>query len=299
MKKIVWLLVVIPLLYCCEEEVDVDLEEAEIRLVVNGVLRVNFTEEFVPVEIAVTETSDFFSENQVTQLDDNALITYRVPNPDAPELSESIAFSSLAELEPNSGIYEPDPTFDADQRIRTQFVTPETEFLLELRHKGRSYAAETPVSYSVPIDALEQVSPLEEDEEVEITVRFTDVPEIKNYYILDFGEGEFVAIDDEFFDGQQFEISYFIERPLESGETLEVSLLGADINFHNYIALLVEQTEDDEGVFQTPSATPRGNVFDVTGLDNDEILDNVGRPNEFALGYFAVVEEFRSFITIE
>ncbi|MBO6534558.1 MAG: hypothetical protein JJ967_16130 [Muricauda sp.] len=45
-------------------------------------------------------------------------------------------------------------------------------------------------------------------------------------------------------------------------------------------------------------ATVRGNVFDITGLDNVTILDNVERPNDYALGYFGVVQEFSRELTI-
>jgi hypothetical protein len=43
----------------------------------------------------------------------------------------------------------------------------------------------------------------------------------------------------------------------------------------------------------------RGNVFDVTDLDNIDVLDNAGQPEVFPLGYFAIVQEFTSTITIE
>ena len=62
---------------------------------------------------------------------------------------------------------------------------------------------------------------------------------------------------------------------------------------------MVEQTQDDGGIFETPAATGRGNVFDVTGLDNDILFDNVNRPNDFPLGYFAVVQEFKETIIVE
>jgi hypothetical protein len=53
------------------------------------------------------------------------------------------------------------------------------------------------------------------------------------------------------------------------------------------------------GPFSTPAATVRGNIFDVTGLDNEEVFDNVNRPDKFALGYFAVVQQYTRSITIE
>jgi len=300
MKKLLYLLCIAFCISSCEDVVDVELQTTEPRLVVNGLLRVDFTQEFVPVEIRVSETTNFFEDNVPTTLDDNATIFYGQPNPDAPEIIENLASSSLTELEPGSGIYVPDPSFDGDQRIRTSSIFPNTVFILVMEHKGRRYSARTPFSFAVPIDNLEQGDEtLFDEDDVEIKVTITDIPDINNYYVFDFEEGDFLALDDQFIDGQEFEFSYFPERDLESGEALEVSILGADQQFFNYMDLLVEQTQDDGGVFETPAATVRGNIFDVTGLDNDLVIDNVNRPEAFPLGYFAVVQEFKSSIIIE
>jgi len=300
MKKFFYVIIAALCLFACEEVVDVELQTTEPRLVVNGLLRIDFSQEFVPVEIRVTETTNFFEDNVPTSLDDNATIFYGRVNPDAPEILEGLASSSLTELEPGSGIYVPDPSFDADQRIRTTSIFPNTVFILIMEHKGRRYSAQTPFSPAVPIDNLEQGDEtLFDEDDVEIKITITDTPELENYYVFDFGEGEFLALDDQFIDGQQFEFSYFPQRDLESGEQLDISILGADQLFFNYMDLIGEQTENDGGIFDTPAATVRGNVFDVTGLDNDLLFDNVNRPDDFPLGYFAVVEEFKRSITIE
>ena len=171
---------------------------------------------------------------------------------------------------------------------------------MEFEHEGRRYFSRTTYIKAVPIENIEQgTETLFDEDDTEIVITITDVPDAENYYVFDFGRGEFLAIEDQFLDGQRFEFSYFVEQNLEPGEELEVSILGADEKFHNYIDLLVEQTANDGGVFETPAVTVRGNVFDVTGLDNIDIFDNVERPNDFALGYFAVVEEFRETLIIE
>lgn len=303
MKKLIYLFGLMLCVTSCEDVVDVELQTTQPRLVVNGLLRVDFSQEFVPVEIQVSETTNFFEDNVPTTLDDNATIIYGRVNPDAPEILEldpNGFSSSLTELEPGSGIYVPDPSFDEDQRIRTSSIFPNTVFILILEHKGRRYSARTPFSPSVPIDNLQQgEETLFDEDDVEIKITITDTPEQENYYVFDFEEGEFLALDDQFIDGQEFEFSYFPERDLEPGEELEVSILGADQQFFNYMDLIVEQTQNDGGVFETPAATVRGNVFDVTGLDNDLLFDNVNRPDAFPLGYFAVVQEFRQSIIIE
>ncbi len=300
MKKIPYYIILFFLIVSCEDVIDVELPPTESRLIVNAVFRVDITQEFIPVSVRVTETTDFFGEPQVTELE-NAIIFYGIPNPDAPEILENGGSSSLAETNPGSGIYGPDPTFDNDQRIRTSIGTrPGTVFILIIQHKGRRYAARTIYSPVVPIDSIEQgTETLFDEDDIEVLVTFTDTPEIDNFYVFDFDFNEFLALDDQFIDGQEFEFSYFYDKNLESGDEVEISILGADQQFFNYMDLLIEQTEDTGGVFETPAATVRGNVFDVTGIDNDALFDNVERPENFPLGYFAVIQEFKQSLTIE
>lgn len=285
----------------CEEVVDVDLQPEEPRLIINGLVRVDKSQEFIDVRIKVTESSNFFDENPVTQLE-SASIIYGKTNPDIPEQLDSIAVSVLEEEAPGTGIYIPSyiPGTDTDDRIRTSSATPNTGFILVVEHKGRRYAARTPYSPTVPIDNLQiGDDTLFDEDETEVKVTITDVEDRDDYYVFDFGFGNFLAVEDQFFDGQQFEFSYFYDQEFAPGTELEISVLGADREFYNYMDLLIEQTEDTGGVFQTPAAIIRGNVFDVTGLDNITIFDNVNRPDGFGLGYFAVVQEFKQTITVE
>ncbi|MEO1258429.1 MAG: DUF4249 family protein [Bacteroidota bacterium] len=293
-----WLFFVF-LFWRCQDVVEVDLPATESRLVIDAVIRVDRTDAFAQVEIKVKETSDFFSDNIITELE-SAVIFYGMPVEGAPELFDVVFRSSLAELQPGTGIYGPDPNFSTDQRIPTSIVQPGFVFQLLIEHQGREYFATTPFSPSVPIDSLVQGDEILFDEDdKELIVTFTDIPDEKNYYVFDFDFGEFLAADDQFIDGQQFEFSYFYQKDLAPGTVAEVSILGADQQFHNYMNLLVEQTVDNGGVFETPAITVRGNIFDVTDLDNITVFDNVEQPEIFPLGYFAVVEEFKRTIVIE
>ncbi|MDC6386866.1 DUF4249 family protein [Flagellimonas taeanensis] len=297
MKKGIIYSIGLMLLFACEDVVDVDLPEVEPKLIVDGLLRVDKSQEFVNVEIRMKETTNYFDENLPTQVE-NAVITYGKPlNGD---IFESLAFCSLAEKEPGSGIYIPDPNFSSDQRIRTSVVEPGMVFILELTHKGKTYYAQTEYVPTVPIDNLEQGDDtLFDEEETEVVVTFMDDPERDDFYVFDFGFGEFLTVEDQFFQGQEFQFSYFYDDSLNTGQDITVSILGATQDFYNYMDLVIEQTTNNGGVFQTPVATARGNVFDITGLDNIDIFDNVERPNDFALGYFAVVQAYSSTLTIE
>lgn len=290
MKKLLISILTFTAITSCEDVVDVNLPEVETRLVVDGLLRVDKSEEFVDVRITMRETSVFFDENQPTQVE-NAVINYGVLNDSG--LFESLSFSHLVEEAPGTGVYVPDPNFSSDQRIRTASAEPGVVFVLQVTHNGKRYFAQTEYAPTVPIDNLEQGNDtFIDDEETEVIVTFTDDGSNDNFYVFDFMYGEFVTVEDEFFQGQQFEFSYFYDDKVMAGQDVTISILGADENFYNYMDLVLEQTQNNGGVFQTPVATVRGNVFDVTGLDNITVLDNVERPNDYALGYFAVVQEF-------
>ncbi|WP_318308844.1 DUF4249 family protein [Flagellimonas crocea] len=297
MKKLVIYISAFIVMTSCEDVVDVDLPETENKLVVDGLLRVDKSQEFIDVRIRMKDASNFYDENVPTQVE-SAIITYGKPTGNG--LFESIAFSSLAEEAPGTGVYVPDPNFSSDQRIRTSAAVPGTVFILQISYRDKKYYARTEYAPTVPLDNLEQGDDtLFDEEETEIIVTFTDDPDSDNYYVFDFMNGEFQTVEDEFFQGQQFQFSYFYDKELEAGQNVTVSILGATQEFYNYMDLVLEQTENNGGVFQTPVATARGNVFDITGLDNINIFDNVERPNDFALGFFAVVQEYSQSITIE
>jgi len=171
---------------------------------------------------------------------------------------------------------------------------------LIINHEGKKYFAQTKYVPTVPIDSIVQgTGTLFDGDETEAIVTFMDNPDRDDFYVFDFDFGEYLVTEDEFYKGQEFQFSYFYDRTFESGTEIEISILGADEEFYNYMDKLIEQGGDLQGPFQTPTATVRGNIFDITGLDNIEIFDNVERPNAFPLGYFAIVQEFKRTLTIE
>jgi len=291
-----FIVAIFAILVSCEDVIEVDTPSEPPRLIVDAVFRVDITEEFIPVEVKVTETDNFFGEVPVTSLE-NILIVIT--------LIDSLGFESsgvktLAESEPGSGVYIPDPNFSSDQRISTSAVEIDLRYDLIIEHKGRKYIAQTKYVPSTPINNL-SIGPgrSSNNDETEMIVGFMDDSEEDNYYVFDFDFGEYLVSDDRFYQGQQFDFSYYYDRKFETGTTINVSILGADKTFFNYMDQLIEQTDDSQGPFQTPVATVRGNVFDITGLDNIDIFDNAERPQVFPLGYFAIVQEYKGEIVIQ
>lgn len=281
----------------CEEVIEVSVPEEPPRLIVNGLIRVDVQEPFVPVRIALTESSSFFDEIPVTQAE-NILI--QVERFDGEGNLIDTFTSSLAEESPGSGVYIPDPDATFDQRIPTVLLNENVRFTLQLKHRDRQYLAQTWYQTVVPIDFLLQGrATLFEGDETEVIVAFTDPPGRGDYYLFDFGSALYLVTEDTFYDGQFFQFSYFYEDPIAPGTEIEVGIMGTDLNFYNYMDLLIEQSGDSQGPFQTPVATVRGNVVDVTGLDNQDRVDNTDRPGVFPLGYFAIIQEQRKTLIIQ
>ena len=283
MRAIVRLLMLI--LFCnCEDVVEVNTPTAEPRLIVDALIKIDISQPVQTARVAVGLTGNYFGEVPVTDLQQ---IT--ITNTDMESTFENPNTIVLLEQEP--GIYEAGKN--------TGFFT-DGNLVLQLTHQDRSYFARTNFVPTVPIDSLVQGDgKLFEGNETEVIVTYTDAPDREDFYIFDFDFDEYLVTEDTFYQGQEFRFSYFYDNNLEPGDAVTIRILGADESFYNYMNQLIQQSGDLMGPFATPAATVRGNVFDVTGLDNEEIVDNVDRPDKFALGYFAVVQSYSSQILIQ
>jgi len=295
MKKIAFILVLC-ILTNCEDVIEVDTPSEAPRLIIEALLRVDRNETYIPVVVKLSQTNNFFEEIPVTSAE-SILIIYTTYEDG---IAINTGFSNLGEEVPGSGIYTPDPNFMNEQRITTGIVDFDVNFDLIINHEGRKYFSRTRFVPAVPIDNVVQGSgTLFSDDETEVIVTFTDNEERDDFYVFDFDLGNYLVTEDEFYQGQQFEFSYFYDMQFQAGSELTISLLGADERFYNYMNQLIEQSSEAQGPFQTPVSTVRGNIFDITDLDNIDLFDNVEQPNVFPLGYFAIVEEFKQTITIQ
>jgi len=262
----------------CEDVIDVEVPKDASRLVVDGIIRINESEPMTNVRISISLTSSFFEEPQTAVVDE-----LKITNTDLEDSFENPNFVVLVSTEP--GVYE--------AQISTDFLS-DGNLQLSVMHKGQNYLAETNYVPGVPIDTVEQgTGTLFSGNETEIIVAFTDDGTRDDFYLFDFGFNEYLVTEDEFYQGQTFLFSYFYEEGLDSDQEIDISLLGVDEQFYNYIAQVTIQAGGDQGPFQTPAATVRGNVINVSDLASADSSNN------FALGYFAVVQEYKKSITIE
>jgi len=176
-------------LISCEDVIDVDVPTTEQRLNVNALIRVDISQAFIPIEVKISLTNNFFEEIPITEAESIVILAEEFDENGAVVNTRS---SSLSEREPNSGIYVPDPNFSSDQRIPTIILNNNILFSLLIRHEGRAYLAQTKYVPTAPIDIILQGNAtLFEGDETEVIVTFTDNFESDDFYLFDFDFDEF------------------------------------------------------------------------------------------------------------
>ena len=296
MKNLIVVFLFFSGLYSCEDVIEVDLPPDVPKINIDALFRVDINEEFVPVVVKITKTNSFMDETPVTNVDNIIIIIEEL---DEFDRIIDTQFSVLAQVDEGSGIYVPDPNTSREERIRTSILDKKLRFWLSIRHEDKFYLSQTRYVPTVPIENIVQGDGnLFNGDETEVIVTFTDDPERDDFYVFDFDFTEYLVTEDKFYNGQEFTFSYYYDRTFEPGTELEISIMGSDDIFYGYMDQLIEQ-RDLEGPFQTPVSTVRGNIFDATGIDNRDLFDNVERPGEFPLGYFAIVQEYKYILIID
>ena len=266
MKK--FMLLVLIVLSSCEDVVEIDVPKDNTRLSIDAIIRLNTSLSTTQLIVKATETTSFFEEIGPANLNQ-----IRITN----ELTNTII--NLVEEPLNSGTYVTD--WSTDELI-------EGELVLTMDYNNELYEARTTYVPTVPFDSLRQgEGTLFSGEETEIIVSYTDDPSRIDFYLFDFDFNEYLVSEDTFYQGQSFEFSYFYEDGLEPGRELDLSILGVNEAFYNYMNQIIVQSGGDQGPFQTPAATVKGNIVNTTYPDN------------FALGYFAIGQTFSDTIIIE
>ncbi|PQB03997.1 DUF4249 family protein [Aureitalea marina] len=266
----------------CQDVVEVDTPSEDPRLVVDALIRVDTSQQFTNFVVKVSQTNSFFE-------------------PVPPAGLQQISFTNLengegdvlVELEEGSGIYQNPEPFLTENLING-------EIILQIDFEDSFYVAYAEFQPTVPFDEVEQgPGGLFDEDDFEVVVTFTDNGDRDDWYLFDFDLTEFLASRDQFYQGQQFSFSYFYDAEIEPGAEVEISIMGVDERFHDYMNKVIEQSAQNFGFFETPSLTVRGNLINATDIDNDGIFDNTANTNNFALGYFAIVQEFKETLVIE
>ncbi len=281
MKYLIITLVCFGVFTSCEDVIDVDLSTEEPRLIIDALIRVDTENPVTEVVVKVRETSSFFESN--TAVSPERITIENLSQPGGMEPLQ------LIEQVPGSGVYS--------RLVDTDFLT-EGSLMLQVDFEGEVYVAMTEFVPTVPIDSVVQGDGFLFDEnDTEIIITYTDNGDRDDFYLFDFSFGNYLVTEDEFYQGQQFEFSYFYdEEEVSPGDLVIISIMGIDEEFHTYMDEIITQSEDDSGPFQIPTITVRGNFINTTNPGNP---NSPAATDNFALGYFAVVQEYKETIGIE
>lgn len=264
MKKIFYILPILTLLLLtsCEEVVDVNLDTAPPRLVVDASLDwIKGTPGNVQTIKLTTTTGYYESEVPVVS---NAIVT--VAN-SAGTLFTFTETTGTGEYVCNN--FEP--------------IIGET-YTLTVITGNQTYTA---VETLFPIPDITTVHQVNEGgflgDETEVRFYFMDDAGADNYYMVRFDTEilpypDYDVFDDEFTQGNEM-FGIFSDDDLEAGQTLGISLFSISQRYKNYMDKLLEIAGGDGGgPFTTTPAGVRGNLVNQTDINN------------YALGYFRVTQ---------
>lgn len=258
----------------CQDVIDLDIPQEDSRLVIDALIRVQSDQFVQRFGVQVYESTGFYDQIPTTNLEQITM--------------DSLILQDTAN--PGSGLYE--------NYLAPRGLTKD-EVVFQVRHKSQLYLARAIYQNSSPIEKLEQGPGNQFNDHTELIVSFQDDPDADNFYLFDFGEGNYMVSSDKLYNGQNYQFSYKYNKKIETGKEVTVSILGIDRSFFNYMTILINQTKEETDLFDTPVSTLRGNIINVTEIDNIDYFDNVNQTDNFALGYFALAETFTKSIVIE
>lgn len=256
------IIVVLASLFNCEDVIEVDLNEAEPRLVIEASINWLKNTSGNEQEIKLTLSAPFF-DGEVPPAN-GAIINITDSNNNV---------FDFIELE-NSGIYK-----------NSIFIPVINEsYNLSVIYEGEVYTATETLKSVVPIDFIEQKNDGGfSGEEIEVKAFYTDPADEENYYFFEFLNDtntipSLEVYEDRFTNGNQI-FGFYSDEGLESGNIIRIRNHGVSDSFYEFMFLLLQQGSDDSGgPFETQPATVRGNCVNETNPDN------------FPFGYFRLSE---------
>jgi len=272
MKKYIFFLAAL-FLFSCEDKVDVPLDTAAPKLVIDANI---FWEKGTTGNeqmIKLTTTTNYFATEIPTV--SGALV--QITN------AANTVFN-FVETVPNSGEY-----------ICTNFapVVGDT-YTLTVAYDGQVYTATEKLLATPDILSTEQktVSVFGSDM-IQVKYFYQDNGDEENYYLLkvknqNLAIPEYGVQDDTFFQGNLMFGFYTAENDkLFAGTVLNMSVAGISKRYYNYMNKLINIAGNSQGPFSSPPVTLRGNIVNSTNETN------------YPLGYFHLSEISKINYTVE
>ncbi|WP_438711352.1 DUF4249 family protein [Aquimarina muelleri] len=184
--------------------------------------------------------------------------------------------------------------------ITTEFVPIINQsYTLEVIYNEENYTAtETLMSVVDNVELSQSREDGSDDEALEIKTSFNDPEAEENFYLLKFNErgdlfSTFINVKDEFINGNEVSIIYEKEDDKDSntfvfepGDVVDVEVLGISEAYYDFIGILIAQSEG-VGLFGTTPVSLKGNCVNLTNPDN------------YANGYFRLTEVVKKTYTFK
>lgn len=227
-------------LFSCEKVIDVDLNDTQPTLVIEGVLAAgqhNFT-------VNISETTSYF-DNETPTFRNDAIVT----------------------LLDNNGQEFTIPLFENGAYQREITAEPGLTYTLQVTVDEITYIATATVPSIVPILELEieyQEKTGFFDEGYRVFTRFSDDPVRRNFYrqiyaidsIFQRGGEHLQVSDDELFDGSERARLNVFNEIFEKGTTITIILQHIDANSFEYLNSLADIVNTEGGGPNSASAAP-------------------------------------------
>jgi len=256
----------------CEDVVNVDLEEAAPRLVVDAAINWQKGTAGNTQKIKLSTSTGYFNSSIPT-------VSGAVVN-----IKNSLGTTfDFLETTPGTGEY-----------ICSTFIPTLNEtYTLTVVANGQTLTATETLKPVPQIDKIEQqIKPGfgDEGDVIEVRTYFTDSGFTHDFYMVRFKAThkaipEFNIDDDEFFQGNQV-FALYRDEDLEVGDQLDITLYGISERYSNYMNILLG-IADGGGPFSVPPATLRSNIVNQTDFDN------------YVFGYFTLSETDHINYTVE
>ncbi|MFB9080733.1 DUF4249 domain-containing protein [Flavobacterium procerum] len=260
-KKLITLLSLfcILLFSSCEDVVNLDLETAEAKIVIDAELMWKKGTSGNEQVIKISKMAPYYN-NSVPKVSGAQV---RVENTDG----DVFIFN-----ETTPGQYVCTDFVPVINMTYTLFVTAE----------GQTFTAAEKLTSVTPIDKVDQknIPDFGGEDIIEMTFYYKDPADEKNYYLTDYKSEfllypEYVLLDDELFNGNDIS-TRFSDEDMKPGNTVEITHRGISKSFYNYMKLILEVYGGSP--FSVPPGNIRGNIVNTTNSA------------DFALGYFRLCE---------
>ena len=246
------------LLTSCEDVIQVDLDKAAPRLVIDAGIIWDTTNTGADQTITITQTRGYY-ENYTPTIS-NAVVQIRN--------KETNDVFDFTEKTPNTGQY-----------TCVNFIPViNNTYVLTVTYNNIIYTAEEKLIETPDISKITKSYTKQQfgDGEIftEVNIYFQDNPDQKNYYLFAAKPTyqfiyEYRAFDDENSNGREMKGVFFNDK-MKEGQDADLSLLGISLNYYEYLNILLNVSQSSGNPFGTPpSQSTLGNIVNTSNDKNN------------------------------